>query len=314
VIAREEARIRAALEPWRERLKGKRVLLYTGGVKSWSVVSALQDLGMTVVATGTNKSTEEDKARIREIMGDDAKMIDRRQPEGAAAALPGLPGRHPDRRRAQPLHGAEGAHSLPRHQPGTRIRLRRLRRHAGTGAPVGADAGIAGVGQGAPASRWARRSPFSACAAAIPMLHGSQGCTAFGKVFFVRHFREPIPLQTTAMDQVSSIMSADENVIEGLRVLCEKNSPDIIGLPTTGLSETQGTDIRAWCANSALAIRSSRRRGGAGEHAGLPPAASKPVLRWRSKRSSTRWCRTRHEFVTGRAPQEAGQRARARRC
>jgi len=79
---------------------------------------------------------------------------------------------------------------------------------------------------------------------AIPMLHGSQGCTAFGKVFFVRHFREPIPLQTTAMDQVSTIMSADENVIEGLRVICEKNNPDIVGLPTTGLSEMQGTDIR----------------------------------------------------------------------
>ena len=26
---------------------------------------------------------------------------------------------------------------------------------------------------------------------AIPMLHGSQGCTAFGKVLLVRHFREP---------------------------------------------------------------------------------------------------------------------------
>lgn len=78
----------------------------------------------------------------------------------------------------------------------------------------------------------------------IPMLHGSQGCTAFGKVFFVRHFREPIPLQTTAMDQVSSIMSADENVIEGLKVICEKNKPDVIGLPTTGLSETQGVDIK----------------------------------------------------------------------
>jgi nitrogenase molybdenum-iron protein NifN len=76
------------------------------------------------------------------------------------------------------------------------------------------------------------------------MLHGSQGCTAFGKVFFVRHFREPIPLQTTAMDQVSSVMSSDENVIEGLRVICEKNRPDVVGLPTTGLSETQGTDIR----------------------------------------------------------------------
>ena len=78
----------------------------------------------------------------------------------------------------------------------------------------------------------------------LPLMHGSQGCTAFGKVFFVRHFREPIPLQTTAMDQVSTIMGADENVVEALRTLCEKTSPDIIGLVTTGLAETQGTDIR----------------------------------------------------------------------
>ncbi|WP_295442427.1 nitrogenase iron-molybdenum cofactor biosynthesis protein NifN [uncultured Thiodictyon sp.] len=77
----------------------------------------------------------------------------------------------------------------------------------------------------------------------IPMLHGSQGCTAFGKVFFVRHFREPIPLQSTAMEQVSAIMGANENVVEGLRVLCEKNQPDLIGVPTTGLSEAQGADI-----------------------------------------------------------------------
>ena len=39
----------------------------------------------------------------------------------------------------------------------------------------------------------------------IPMLHGSQGCTAFAKVYFVRHFREPIPLQSSAMDQTSSV-------------------------------------------------------------------------------------------------------------
>lgn len=75
LIEREEARINARLQPWRERLRGRRVLLYTGGVKSWSVISALQDLGMEVVATGTKKSTEEDKARIRELMGEDAKMI-----------------------------------------------------------------------------------------------------------------------------------------------------------------------------------------------------------------------------------------------
>ena len=41
MIEREEAKINAALDPWRARLKGKRVLLYTGGVKSWSVVSIM---------------------------------------------------------------------------------------------------------------------------------------------------------------------------------------------------------------------------------------------------------------------------------
>lgn len=87
---------------------------------------------------------------------------------------------------------------------------------------------------------------------AIPMLHGSQGCTAFGKVYFVRHFREPIPLQTTAMDQVSTVMNADENVIEGLRAVCEKSKPALIGLPTTGLSETQGTDIKRLVKNFYL--------------------------------------------------------------
>ncbi|HSO80569.1 MAG TPA: nitrogenase iron-molybdenum cofactor biosynthesis protein NifN, partial [Chromatiaceae bacterium] len=79
---------------------------------------------------------------------------------------------------------------------------------------------------------------------AIPLLHGSQGCTAFGKVFFVRHFREPIPLQTTAIEQVSAIMGSEDNLVEGLRVICEKHDPDLIGVPTTGLVETQGCDIR----------------------------------------------------------------------
>ena len=75
LIAREEARVRQALAPLRERLGGKRALLFTGGYKSWSIVSAMQDLDMIVVATGTEKSTEEDKARIVSLMGPEARMI-----------------------------------------------------------------------------------------------------------------------------------------------------------------------------------------------------------------------------------------------
>jgi len=78
----------------------------------------------------------------------------------------------------------------------------------------------------------------------IPMLHGSQGCTAFGKIFFIQHFRDPMPMQTTAMDQVSTIMGGDDSVVEGLATIAAKHAPAVIGVPTTGLVETQGADIR----------------------------------------------------------------------
>lgn len=76
LIAAEEPRACERLRAYRERLAGKRVLLITGGVKSWSVVSALQEAGLEIVGTSVKKSTKEDKQRIQEIMGDDTHMIE----------------------------------------------------------------------------------------------------------------------------------------------------------------------------------------------------------------------------------------------
>lgn len=75
VIAEETAKLDVALAPYRQRLQGKRMVLYTGGVKSWSIISAAQDLGMEVVATSTKKSTEEDKAKIQQLLGNDGIML-----------------------------------------------------------------------------------------------------------------------------------------------------------------------------------------------------------------------------------------------
>ncbi len=77
LIAEETAKLDEALAPYRARLKGKRVVLYTGGVKSWSIISAAKDLGMEVCATSTKKSTEEDKARIKELLGQDGIMMEK---------------------------------------------------------------------------------------------------------------------------------------------------------------------------------------------------------------------------------------------
>ncbi len=77
----------------------------------------------------------------------------------------------------------------------------------------------------------------------IPLMHGSQGCTAFAKVIMVRHFREAIPLATTAMTEVSTILGGEDNIEQAILTLMEKSKPEIIGLCTTGLTETRGDDM-----------------------------------------------------------------------
>lgn len=87
LIAVEEPRAWARIAAYRAALEGKKVLLITGGVKSWSVVSALREAGLEVVGTSVKKSTQEDKARIQEIMGEDAHMIDELPPRQMYAML-----------------------------------------------------------------------------------------------------------------------------------------------------------------------------------------------------------------------------------
>ncbi|NYZ13230.1 nitrogenase iron-molybdenum cofactor biosynthesis protein NifN [Azospirillum sp. RWY-5-1] len=77
----------------------------------------------------------------------------------------------------------------------------------------------------------------------LPLFHGSQGCTAFGLVLLVRHFREAIPLQTTAMDQVATILGGYENLEEAIRNIDERMKPALIGVCTTGVTETKGEDM-----------------------------------------------------------------------
>jgi len=72
LIKNEEKKLKEALKPYRS-LRGKKAVLYTGGVKSWSFISALQDLGIEVVAVGTKKSTIEDEEKMKAILGPDAR-------------------------------------------------------------------------------------------------------------------------------------------------------------------------------------------------------------------------------------------------
>src|SRR5208337_4500340 len=87
VVQREEARAWERLEPYKPRLSGKRVLLITGGVKSWSVVAALQEVGLEIVGTSTKKSTDEDKAHIKALLKDEKHAFDAMAPRDLYAML-----------------------------------------------------------------------------------------------------------------------------------------------------------------------------------------------------------------------------------
>ena len=81
---------------------------------------------------------------------------------------------------------------------------------------------------------------------AMPLFHGSQGCTSFGLVLFVRHFREAIPLQTTAMSEVATVLGGYENVEKAVLTIAERTKPEIIGICSTGVTETKGDDVEGF--------------------------------------------------------------------
>ncbi len=80
----------------------------------------------------------------------------------------------------------------------------------------------------------------------MPVMHGSQGCTSFGLVLLVRHFREAIPLQTTAMNEATTILGGLDNLEKAILNIRNRANPDLIAICSTGLTETKGDDVHAW--------------------------------------------------------------------
>jgi nitrogenase molybdenum-iron protein NifN len=78
----------------------------------------------------------------------------------------------------------------------------------------------------------------------MPLMHGAQGCASFTKVFLTRHYCDPIVIQTTAVTDISAILDGGGAIIEeAVKNITAKVTPKLIGLFSTGLTETKGDDI-----------------------------------------------------------------------
>ncbi len=83
----------------------------------------------------------------------------------------------------------------------------------------------------------------------MPLMHASQGCASYTKVFYTRHFNEPIAMYNTSVSDITAILDGgDYPILMAIENITKKNSalkPELIGLHTTGLTETKGDDVRS---------------------------------------------------------------------
>ncbi|MBT9599411.1 MAG: nitrogenase iron-molybdenum cofactor biosynthesis protein NifN [Vitreoscilla sp.] len=84
---------------------------------------------------------------------------------------------------------------------------------------------------------------FMGLESCMPVMHGSQGCTSFGVVLLVRHFKEAIPLQTTAMNEATTVMGGFDNIEKAVLNIRQRARPGLIAICSTGLTETRGDDV-----------------------------------------------------------------------
>ncbi len=294
LVADEEARCRARIAPHRTRLEGKRAVLFTGGVKTWSMVNALRELGVEILAAGTQNSTLEDFHRMKALMHRDAGIIEDTSTAGLLAVMKdklpdlvvaggktkflALKTRTPfldiNHGRAHPYAGYEGMVTFARQLDltvtnpiwpalGARAPWERTAEELALARAAAAGHGAALAAEDLAASRVKvpakaatvnpqKNSPALGATLAylgvdrmLGLLHGAQGCSTFIRLQLSRHFKESIALNSTAMSEDAAIFGGWENLKSGIHRVIEKFRPGVVGVMTSGLTETMGDDVRS---------------------------------------------------------------------
>jgi nitrogenase molybdenum-cofactor synthesis protein NifE len=278
LIKVEEKKLKQQLEPY-QHLRGKKAVLYTGGVKSWSFISALLDLGIEIVAVGTKKSTVEDEEKMKDILGPNAPLVEDVTPRNLLRLLKerkadiliaggrnqylaikeGYPFVDVNQERHIPYAGYPGlvnlaeqiSNSLCFYEKSTVIADCGMRNADFKTGIKNRQSAIANPKSAIVIDPLKHSSSIGAAIAfqgidrALPIIHGAQGCTFLGKVLLTRHFREPIALATSKLFVEDVVMGSEDKLVQTIDGFIEKNDPALIGVLSSGLSEVKGDDVAA---------------------------------------------------------------------
>ena len=84
---------------------------------------------------------------------------------------------------------------------------------------------------------------FKGIANAVPLLHGSQGCSTYIRRYMISHFKEPLDIACSNFAEDTAIFGGGANLKLAIDNIRRQYSPDLIGVATTCLSETIGDDV-----------------------------------------------------------------------
>ncbi len=84
---------------------------------------------------------------------------------------------------------------------------------------------------------------FRGIKAAVPFLHGSQGCATYIRRYIISHFREPMDIASSGFSEETSVFGGKQILKSGLENVCLQYNPRLIGIATTCVAETIGEDV-----------------------------------------------------------------------
>ena len=84
---------------------------------------------------------------------------------------------------------------------------------------------------------------FKGIAGAIPLLHGSQGCSTYIRRYLISHFKEPMDIACSNFGEQTAIFGGGANIKLALDNILAQYTPKMIGVATTCLAETIGDDV-----------------------------------------------------------------------
>lgn len=84
----------------------------------------------------------------------------------------------------------------------------------------------------------------------LPYVHGSQGCVAYFRTYFNRHFKEPIACVSDSMTEDAAVFGGQKNMFDGLKNAKAMYKPDMIAVSTTCMAEVIGDDLNAFIGNT----------------------------------------------------------------